>query len=101
MKNVRRKMEISIPSAMLCKTSVNCRGETSRSIANYITKYACIVDADESVRIRVEGVPQRYHEDHITAKVVNSLNHYNIVHNFIPIPQAMKIPDVKAAVDKE
>ena len=29
------------------------------------------------------------------------MNHYNLVHKFIPMPQAMKIPDAKAAVDKE
>ena len=28
-------------------------------------------------------------------------HHYNLVHQFIPIPQAMKIPAAKAAVDKE
>ena len=27
--------------------------------------------------------------------------HYNLVHKFIPMPQAMKIPAAKAAVDKE
>ena len=32
---------------------------------------------------------------------MNSLSHYNLVHKFIPLPQAMKIPDAKAAVDKE
>ena len=63
MKNARRKMEIPTPAAMLCKTPVNCRGETSRSNGNYNTKYACIVDADESVRIRLEGVPQRFHAE--------------------------------------
>ena len=26
---------------------------------------------------------------------------HNLVHKFIAVPQAMKIPDVKAAVDKE
>ena len=31
----------------------------------------------------------------------NSGSHYNLVHKFIPMPQAMKIPDAKAAVDKE
>ena len=31
----------------------------------------------------------------------NSLQHYNLVHNFIPMPPAMKIPAAKAAVDKE
>ena len=27
--------------------------------------------------------------------------HYNLVHKFIPMPQALRIPDAKAAVDKE
>ena len=39
-----------------------------------------------------------YHEDHICRKRVNSLQHQNLVHKFISMPQAMKIP---AAVDKE
>ena len=30
-----------------------------------------------------------------------TLQHYNLVHKFIPMPQAMKIPAAKAAVDKE
>ena len=64
-------------------------------------KYACIVEADESMRIRMEGAPHRYHEDHIAGKGINSVNHYNLVHKFILEPQAMKIPDAKAAVDKE
>ena len=34
-------------------------------------------------------------------KVKNSLQHCNLVHKFIPMPQAMKIPAAKAAVDKE
>ena len=41
------------------------------------------------------------HEDHIAGKGDNSLQHYNLVHKFIPMPQAMKIPAAKAAVDKE
>ena len=40
-------------------------------------------------------------EDHISGKGDNSLQHYNLVHKFIPMPQAMKIPAAKAAVDKE
>ena len=32
---------------------------------------------------------------------MTSLNHYNLVYIFIPMPQAMKIPDAKAAVGKE
>ena len=38
---------------------------------------------------------------HIAGKGDNSLQHYNLVHKFIPMPQAMKIPAAKAAVDKE
>ena len=39
--------------------------------------------------------------DHIASKGFNSITHYNLVHKFIHMPQAMKIPDAKAAVDKE
>ena len=51
---------------MLCKTSL-CRGsrETCRTVGGHKTKYACIVEADESMRIRMEGAPHCYHEDHI------------------------------------
>ena len=27
---------------------------------------------------------------------MNSLSHYNLLHKFIPVPEAMKIPDAKA-----
>ena len=101
MKNVRRELEISMPAAMPCKTPVNCRGETCISIGKHRTNYACIVDADESMRIRLEGVPQRYHEDHIAAEGINSLSHYNLVHKFIPMPQALFFSDAKAAVENE
>ena len=55
------------------------------------TKYACIVKANEYARKHMEGTPHG----------MNSLSHYNLVHKLIPMPQAMKIPDAKAAVDKE
>ena len=42
-----------------------------------------------------------HYEDHIAGNVDNSLQHCNLVHKFIPMPQAMKIPAAKAAVDKE
>ena len=47
-----------------------------------------------------ESLPN-HHEDHIAGKGDNSLQHYNLVHKFIPVPQAMKMPAAKAAVDKE
>ena len=100
MTNSRRKFEVPMPVVMPCKTPVNCRGETCSSIGIQRTRHVCIVDADESMRMRLEDVPHRYHEDHITAKGVNLLNHYNLVHKCIPIPQAMKVPDAQAAVEK-
>ena len=45
-------------------------------------------------------MPHRNREEHISATGINSLNHYNLVHKFIPMRQAMRIRD-KAAVEKE
>ena len=49
----------------------------------------------------MEDFLPNHHEDHIAGKGNNSLQHYNLFHKFIPMPQAMKIPAAKAAVDKE
>ena len=65
------------------------------------TKLACILEADESTRLRMGNSLPHYHQDHISGKGNNSLQHYNLVHKFIPMPQALKIPAAKAAVDKE
>ena len=43
----------------------------------------------------------KIHEDRIAGKGVTSMTHHNLVHKFTTMPQAMKIPDAKAAVDKE
>ena len=51
--------------------------------------------------MRMEVSQPKYHEDHIAGKGDNSLQHYNLVHTFIPMPQAIKIPAAQAAVDKE
>ena len=65
------------------------------------TKLACILEADESTRMRMGNSIPHSHENHIAGKGENALQHYNLVHKFIPMPQAMKIPAAKAAVDKE
>ena len=101
MKNARRKLEIPMPAAMPCRLQPNQHRETCRTFGQHKTKYACTVDAGESVRIRMKGCQSKNHEDHIAGKGVNSLSHYNLVHKFIPVPEAMKIPDAKAAVEKE
>ena len=41
------------------------------------------------------------HEEHIAGTGFTSMTHYILFHKFIPMPQAMKIPDAEAAVDKE
>ena len=83
---------------MPCKIAKNCGSGASNKIQ---TTLACILEADESVRMRMGNSIRHHHEDHIAGKGENSLQHYNLVHKFIPMPQAMKIPAAKAAVDKE
>ena len=49
----------------------------------------------------MEESQSKNHKDHIAGKGVNSLSQYNLVHKFISMPEAVKIPDAKAAVEKE
>ena len=58
-------------------------------------------EANESTSMRMGNSIPHNHEDHLAGKGENSLQHYNLVHKLIPMPQAMKIPAAKAAVDKE
>ena len=88
-----------MPAATPCKTPINSRGETCHSVGKNKTKYACGVDADETMRVRLEGALHKHLQDHITAKEMNSLNHCSLVHKFIPMPQALKIPNAKAALE--
>ena len=81
-----------------CKIMKNCGNGGSDKNK---TKFACILEADESTRMRMGNSIPSNHEDHITGKGENSLQHYNLVHKFIPMPQTVKIPAAKAAVDKE
>ena len=74
MKTARRKLEIPMPAAMPGKTPIDGRGETCRSIGKHKNKFACIVEADETMRIQLEGVPCRHSEDHIAAKGIKSLS---------------------------
>ena len=97
MKNERRKLEVPMPGAMLCKLQREKYRETCL-VGEHKTQYACIVEANESMTKRMEGSPHKNHEDHIAGKGMNSLSHHNLVHKFIHIPQAMKILDAKAAV---
>ena len=100
--NARRKLETPMAAAMPCKTYMkNKHGETRGKPNDFKSKFACILEASESTRLRVEETLPKHHEDHIAGKGDNSLQHYNLVHNFIPVHQARTIPAAKAAVDKE
>ena len=49
----------------------------------------------------MEGSHNKNHEYHFAGKGMNSLSRDNLVHKFIPVPQATNIPDAKEAVEKE
>ena len=88
-KNARKKLETSVAPAMPCKImKKNCGSGASNKI---ITRLACILEADESKRLRMgNSMPQNHHEDHIAGKGENSLQHYNLVHKFIPLTQGKR-----------
>ena len=87
------------------KDIANLRIKRLSNSAKYLLhasmKCACILEASETTRLRMEESLPNYHEEHIAGKGIKSLSYYNLVHKFIPVPQAMKIPAAKAAVDKE
>ena len=106
LKTARRNLERPMAPAMPCKrnqpsiTKVVAK-PNSASETNSKTMQSCLMESHESTRQRAESLQSRIHEDRITGKSFTSMTHYNMVHKFIPMPQAMKIPDTKAAVDKE
>ena len=59
------------------------------------------VESHASLRQRAESLQSKMHEDRIEGKGFTSMTHCNLVYEFIQMPQSMKIPDAKAAVDKE
>ena len=63
-------------------------------------KLACIVEADESTRKRLEGTLPN-DDDHIAGKGCHSLIHDKLVHKFILMPKVMKIREAETAVDKK
>ena len=69
-KNARRKLETSVAPAMPCKImKENCGSGGSNKIK---TRLACILEADESTRLRMGESSPNHHEDHIAGKGDNS-----------------------------
>ena len=78
-KNARKKLETSVVLAMLCKITKNCgSGVSNKNQANL----ACILEANESTRMRLGTSIPPNHEEHVGGKGEKSLQHYNLVHNF-------------------
>ena len=100
-KNARKKLETPVAPAMPCKTSKNHKNCGNGASNKVKTRLACILEASGSTRLRMGDSLPNHHEDHIAGEGDTSLQHCNLVHKFIPMLQAMKIPAAKAAVDKE
>ena len=100
-KNARNKLETPMAPAMPCKTSKKCKhGETRGKTNEFKSKLACILEASESTRLRMEESLPNYHEDHIAGKGDYSLQQCHLEHQFIPMPQAMKTPAAKGISGK-
>ena len=76
-KNARKKLVKPMAPALPCKTCKKSKkGETRGKTNEFTSKLACILEASESTRLRMEDSPPNYHEDHIAGKGDNSLQHY-------------------------
>ena len=101
-KNARKRLETPMALAMSCEIIENNKN-CGRGVSNKVkSKLACILEARESTRLRMGESLPTHHEDQIagerrqfTAAV------YSCFTKFVPMPQAMKMPASKAAVDKE
>ena len=76
------------------------RQRNQRIQQNPETEHACIEEAHESTRMRLESTLPKDHEDHIAEKGFSSVSQYNLVHKLVPMPQVVK-KSSKAAMDKE
>ena len=88
-KAARRKLEVPMPAAMPCKIPTKSSGATHRNIVKRKTQIP-----------RLEGAGHKPRQDHIAAKGTNSVTLCSLVRKSIPMPQASRIPDAKAAVEK-
>ena len=104
LKHARRKLERLMAAAMPCKEKARTGN----------TKVAAEVIASRNVpeTIWKSGIPWNHkttsgtfptyktRRSHCSEKVFTSMTHYNMVHKFIPVPQAMKIPDAKGGMEE-
>ena len=99
LQNPRRKLERPVAPAMPCKR--NQSSITKVMAKPKIRSEKIQIESHESTRQQVESLQSGSHEERIAGKGFSSMTYFKLVHKFIPMPQAMKIPDAKAAVDEE
>ena len=102
MKAARRKLEDPMPAAMPCKIPIKSSGET-RNIGKRRTRFACnLLVLLMPTRSQDQGFKELYTSliKIASTKWMNSMTHYSLVRKFIPMPQAIKFSDSKAAVEK-
>ena len=81
--NAGKTLDTPMAPAMPCKTSKKSKeGEIRSKTNDFKSKFACILEASESTRMRMEESLPNYHEDQIAGRGHNSLQHYNLVHKF-------------------
>ena len=102
-KNARTTLELLWKQPRLARSHNLGHGEAhgGNKANTRKSKHASIVEAHESTRKRLEITLPKDHEDRIAGGEFNWLGHHNLVHKFISMDRAMRIPDAKAAVDKE
>ena len=76
-KNSRKKLEVLMEAAMLCEMETRKRKRklqetvpNENTNSRKKTNYACIVEAHESTRKRLESALPRNHQDHIAGNGV-------------------------------
>ena len=94
--NARRKLETPTAPAMPCKIcKKNKHGEARSKTDDFKSKFACLLEASESTRMRMEETLPKYHEDHIAGKGDSSLRHYNMVYNLFLYLKQWRYPQQK------
>ena len=104
LQNARWKLESLIEAAMRIKSDVLTSNRKLAAEVNSIpqgSEYHPWWNLKNPQDNEWNLLYHKKHNDHIAGKGFTSMTHYNLVHKFIPVPQAVKNPDAKAAVDKE
>ena len=103
LKNARKKLEILMEAEMPCKTvnkevlkeAAGILSESDESSKNPKRQSMHASWKLMNPRESVWNPLSKDHEDHIAGKGYNSISHQKLVHKFLPMRQAMKIPSAK------